>query len=261
MTTRSGEYAFWAVGKDMIGKLMAGDAQSDDRRRGGPSSALRWRGDEPPFSTRFDDHYYSRHDGRAECAHVFLAGNDLPARWRDRERFVIGELGFGTGLNMTETWRLWKTVRQPGQALSLVSIEAYPLAAEAAASALGAWPELAVEREAMIRHWPALMAGQQIDLDDSTTLCLLVGEAEDRLSRWDGRADAWFLDGFAPKKNPDLWSGTLMRAVFDHTVPGGSFATYTAAGWVRRNLMAAGFTVEKRPGHAGKRDMCVGWRD
>lgn len=239
---------------------MTGDAESDDRDGTEPSSAAPWRGDEPPFSARFDDHYYSRHDGRAECGHVFLTGNDLPARWQGRKRFLVGELGFGTGLNMAETWRLWKTVRQPGQKLELVSIESFPLTTKEAASALGAWPALAVEREAMVRHWPALMAGQRIALDDSTTLSVLIGGAEDRLARWDGQADAWFLDGFAPKKNPDMWSETLMRAVFDHTAPGGSFATYTAAGWVRRNLMAAGFTVEKRPGHAGKRDMCVGRR-
>lgn len=98
-------------------------------------------------------------------------------------------------------------------------------------------------------------------MDDGTHLVVIVGDALDRVSAWPGRADAWYLDGFAPAKNPDMWSAELMRAVARHTAPGGTFASYTAAGWVRRNLQAAGFIVEKAPGHGGKREMIRGVLD
>ena len=89
---------------------------------------------------------------------------------------------------------------------------------------------------------------------------MIVGDARDTLPAWQGRADAWFLDGFSPAKNPELWGADLLAQVAAHTAPGGSFATYTAAGHVRRALQAAGFQVERQPGHGRKRHMTAGWR-
>lgn len=219
---------------------------------------LAWMEGDMPYSTAFGDHFYCREDGRAECGHVFLAGNGLPERWHGRDNFVIGELGFGTGLNFCETWRVW-TAARPGGRLHFLSFELYPMAREAIGKALGRWPALDAERRALTALWPDRPAGiVDLRMADDVRLTVVCGPAPDTVAASTESFDAWYLDGFAPSRNPDMWSEMLMRAVFDHTAPGGRFATYAAAGFVRRNLIAAGFAVERRPGFAGKREMLCG---
>lgn len=214
-----------------------------------------------PYSTVFGDHYYSRADGRAECDHVFLKGNDLPARWSETDPFTIAELGFGTGLNFVETWRQWQTHRPSGGRLSFVSFECFPLSAPQMAKALSVWSDLTPFAQALTGAWPEQPEKRlSLEFDDGVTLELYIGDVNRTLPHWTGSADAWFLDGFAPARNGQMWSDILMRTVFDHTATGGTFATYTAAGWVRRNLANAGFDVHKVPGFAGKRDMTRGRR-
>lgn len=218
------------------------------------------------MSEEFQDTFYSRNDGRAEAAYVFLGGNGFPERFAEQDGFVIAELGFGTGLNFLETWRQWISVRQPGQHLSFVSFELLPIGAEDMARALECWRELAGLSDALLERWreagqgdvPGFDRTRQWQMDWQTQLRVVVGDACEEVSRWNGAADAWFLDGFSPAKNPDMWRAELMTRVFERTVPGGSFATYSAAGWVRRNLMAAGFEIAKRPGYGGKREMMAG---
>lgn len=212
------------------------------------------------FSQQFEDHYFSRDDGRAECAHVFIDGNDLPRRWCHQQRqdgFVVGELGFGTGLNFLETWRQWQALRAPGQMLTFVSVEAYPLTVETAALALVNWPELDQYATVLLEQWENLHS--PIMMDDQTRLHVLAGDAGAMVSQFP-LVDAWYLDGFSPAKNPQMWAPDLMCSLAERTAQGGTFASFTAAGWVRRNLEAAGFTVEKRAGFAHKRHMIVGWR-
>ncbi|MCR9122469.1 MAG: tRNA (5-methylaminomethyl-2-thiouridine)(34)-methyltransferase MnmD [Phyllobacteriaceae bacterium] len=214
-----------------------------------------------PFSTRFGDHFYAREDGRAETAHVFIGQNRLVERWGDGADVTIAELGFGTGLNFLETWRQWQRHRLPGARLDFVSFEALPMTADAITTAIGRWPDLEPLCARLIDRWPELsVMPASWMLDHQTRLTVVVGDALDGVTRWAGPADAWYLDGFAPAKNPDMWSEPLMQAVFDRTQPGGTFATYTAAGWVRRNLQSAGFDVEKLPGFGGKREMMRGRR-
>jgi tRNA U34 5-methylaminomethyl-2-thiouridine-forming methyltransferase MnmC len=221
--------------------------------------ALEWIDGDMPYSPEFGDQFYCREDGRAECGHVFLAGNGLPERWSRGDPFVIGELGFGTGLNFCETWRVHKTVTG-GAALHFVSFELYPMRRDGIDKALGRWPELDVERRALVAKWPEAPAGT-VDLDfGDARLTVVCGDALGSLAESRLIADAWYLDGFAPSRNPALWSEDIFRAVFEHTRPGGSFATYAAAGFVRRGLGAAGFAVERRPGFAGKREMLCGTR-
>ncbi|SFI93044.1 tRNA (5-methylaminomethyl-2-thiouridine)(34)-methyltransferase MnmD [Jannaschia pohangensis] len=208
------------------------------------SSDLEWR-DGTPIATRFDDPYFSLDDGVAETRHVFLDGNDLPGRLRDG--FHIAELGFGTGLNALVTAQAWAG---PGR-LRFTSFEAYPLGRDDMARALSAFPDL--PSEALLDHWPAM----RIDLP-GMDLTIVPGDARATLPTWDGSADAWFLDGFSPARNPELWDAALMAEVAQHTAPGGTFATYTAAGHVRRALQDAGFTVERVPGHGRKRHMTRG---
>lgn len=222
---------------------------------------LTWHDGDMPYSTAFGDHFYCQTDGRLECGHVFHAGNSLPQRWQTADRFSIGELGFGTGLNACETWRRWKEHRRPASHLHFVSFELYPMQADEIDRALSRWPEIDAERQALVAKWPQVPTGTvTVALDEQTTLSVICGDAFANLSASPLTFDAWFLDGFAPSKNSAMWSAELMQQVHDHTVPGGSFATYAAAGFVRRNLIAAGYSLERRAGFAGKREMLCGRR-
>ena len=214
---------------------------------GDQRARIEWSDTGVPVSTRFDDPYFSLQDGLAEARHVFLAGNRLPARFAPG--FHIGELGFGTGLNLLAAWAAWEGAGQSGP-LRFTSFEAFPMEPADMARALAAFPELA--------PWAArLLAGWRGGACDLGTLRLTVigGDARDTLPGWEGVADAWFLDGFAPARNPELWHPSLMAEVARHTATGGTAATYSAAGEVRRGLQAAGFAVTRVPGYGRKRHM------
>jgi len=221
--------------------------------------ALEWFDGDMPYSPLFGDHFYCRADGRLECGHVFIAGNGLPERWMKGDTFRIGELGFGTGLNFCETWRQWKATRLPDGHLHFTSFELYPMPRAAIDKALSRWTEIDAERTALTALWPEAPTGTvMLDLDPQTRLSVVCGPAMDGLANWPGEFDAFYLDGFAPSRNPDMWSEDLMQLVFERTARGGSFSTYAAAGFVRRNLAAAGFAVERPAGFAGKREMLRG---
>lgn len=209
-----------------------------------------WSDEDIPVSTTFDDPFHT--GGTEEVAHVFLAGNDLPARLAPG--FHVAELGFGTGLNLLMLASAWAG---PGK-LRFTSFEAFPMAPGdmARALALFALPDT----KTLVSAW-AQAEGPLRRLDlPGVQAEIVIGDARETLPRWGGRADAWFLDGFAPARNPELWSEALMAEVARHTVPGGTAATYTAAGHVRRALEAAGFTVERRPGHGRKKHMTTARR-
>lgn len=224
---------------------------SDDR-----SPRLLWTEDGSPRSGRFDDVYFSREDGLAESRAVFLAGCGLPEAWAGRRRFTVGELGFGTGLNIAALLDLWRRTAAPEARLHIFSIEGFPLSREEAVRALSAWPELAEAAAALTAAWPAGTPGfHRLDLPGfNATLDLAVGDAEWALNQWRGAADAWFLDGFAPSTNPGMWSDAVLDGVAARSAPGAAVATFTVAGVVRRGLTARGFAVEKRPGHGRKRE-------
>jgi tRNA 5-methylaminomethyl-2-thiouridine biosynthesis bifunctional protein len=217
-------------------------------------SPVIWSPDGVPRSRLFDDIYYSTADGLAESRAVYLAGCGLPAAWRGRRSFVVGELGFGSGLNILALLDLWRKTREPGARLHIFSIEAFPMPAEDAGRALSAWPELADLAEALTAQWPRQARGfHRIMFEDlDAVLDLAVMDVSEALGEWVGAADAWFLDGFSPALNPAMWSEAVLAAVAARSVRGASAATFTVAGAVRRGLAAAGFTVEKRPGFGGK---------
>jgi len=203
-------------------------------------------------SERFNDPYFSLTDGLEETRHVFLSGNDLPARLRPG--FHVAELGFGTGLNLLALWALWRESGQAGR-LRFTSFEAFPMAADDMRRALAAFPSLAPLATALLAHWST---GARRFTLDTLEVEVILGDARATLPQWPHQADAWFLDGFSPAKNPQMWGADLMADVARHTVPGGSFATYTAAGFVRRGLSDAGFDVQRRPGYGHKRHMSTG---
>ncbi|WP_413850851.1 tRNA (5-methylaminomethyl-2-thiouridine)(34)-methyltransferase MnmD [Albidovulum sp.] len=218
---------------------------------GNQCDTVTWTGG-TPVSTRFDDPYFSLADGLAETRHVFLAGNGLPARFRDG--FHIAELGFGTGLNLVATVLAWAAAAPPGR-FRYTSFEAFPMPAGDMRAALAAFPEALTAAGPLLSAWDAGARGFAFGPADVT---VITGDARETLPAWPGRADAWFLDGFSPAKNPELWSEAMMAEVARHTAPGGSFATYTAAGHVRRALASTGFEVERASGHGGKRHMSRG---
>jgi len=214
------------------------------------TAALIWQDDGSPRSLQFDDPYFSAEGGLAESRHVFLGGNNLPARFAPG--FHIAELGFGTGLNMLAAWQAWQQIGTLGP-LRFTSFEAFPLAKPDLEKALSNWPELAPLAAKLIEAWPCT----ELKLP-SLEFSLITGDARTGLPTWHGAADAWFLDGFSPDKNPELWSDALMLEVFRHTAPNGRFATYTAAGHVRRALQNAGFDVRRVKGFGRKRHMSIG---
>jgi tRNA U34 5-methylaminomethyl-2-thiouridine-forming methyltransferase MnmC len=213
---------------------------------------IEWQNNGVPLSNRFDDPYFSVDNGLEETQHVFLGGNDLPARFCDG--FHVAELGFGTGLGFLTTVQAW--IRSGAQGcLNFTSFEAYPMTASEMARALSAFPEFAELAEPLIQLWAEKK--QPIQYAPNITLKVVLGDARQTLPSWKGKADAWFLDGFSPAKNPELWTPELMQAVAEHTAATGTAATYTAAGFVRRGLRDAGFHVERIAGYGRKRHMTI----
>ena len=216
---------------------------------------ITWRGD-APFDERYGDAFYAE-DGLAEARHVYLGGCGLPGRFRPG--FRIGETGFGTGLNLCAAWAAWRAARIPGP-LRYDGFEAHPIAPADMARALSAFPEIAVEASALHAAWAAADGPvRRLGLPGLDARVHL-GDARRTVPAWDGEADAWFLDGFAPARNPALWEPALLRAVAGRLAPGGRAASFTAAGHVRRSLAGAGLAVERRPGHGRKRHMSVAAR-
>jgi tRNA 5-methylaminomethyl-2-thiouridine biosynthesis bifunctional protein len=224
------------------------------------SETLSWT-PQGPRSQRFDDIYFSAADGLAEARAVFLQGCGLPDAWAGRRRFVVGELGFGTGLNIAALLEVWRRTRPPNGRLNIFSVEAYPLSQAEAARALAAWPELGEVAGPLLAAWPDRRRGfHRLDLAPlRATLDLWIGEAAEGLDAWQGGADAWFLDGFAPARNPQMWRQEVLDLVCARSRPGARLATFTVAGAVRRGLEQAGAKVAKRPGFGAKRERLEAW--
>lgn len=219
--------------------------------------------DGTPVSPVYGDVYHSAAGGHAQARHVFMAGNGLPTRWQGKERFVILETGFGLGINFLATWLAWRNDPRRSAVLHFVSLEKHPFTADDLARAHRSLPEFAALSGELVERWPArdsLRAGEQriVLAAGQVTLHLVLGDAATLLPTLDVAADAFYLDGFSPAKNPALWSPELCRSLFRLAAPGATLATWSVAGAVRRALTDAGFSVEKRPGFADKRQMLVG---
>lgn len=215
-----------------------------------------------PYSPAYDDVYHTVSGGLGQAQHVFLAGNGLPARWAGRERFAVMETGFGLGLNFLATWDAWRNDPQRSGRLHFVSVEKHPFTAEDLARLHAAWPELAPLADELRRHWPALVPGiHRLHLDGGrVVLTLIFGDALDVLPQLSAAADTFFLDGFSPTNNPDLWSPAVFAQLARLAAPGATLATWSVNGKVRRGLEDAGFVLDRRPGFGGKREMLAGHR-
>jgi tRNA 5-methylaminomethyl-2-thiouridine biosynthesis bifunctional protein len=216
-----------------------------------------------PHSRVFADVYFSTESGLDETRHVFLTQNALPERFAALtagDRLVIGETGFGTGLNFLCTWQLFNARAAADARLHFVSVEKYPLSRADLGRALRLWPELEAFSEQLLSQYVALHQGFQrlIFENGRVTLTLLIGDALDMLPQLDGQIDAWFLDGFAPAKNPEMWTPELFAELARLAAPASTIATFTSTGWVRRALNAAGFKMKRVPGIGHKWEVLQG---
>ncbi|MBT8129712.1 MAG: tRNA (5-methylaminomethyl-2-thiouridine)(34)-methyltransferase MnmD, partial [Gammaproteobacteria bacterium] len=215
-----------------------------------------------PRSAAFDDVYFSEHDGIEETRHVFLQQNDLPQRWLESGRFVIAETGFGTGLNFLVTMQAWLQSAPTDACLYYISIENQPVSPEDIRKLAVHWPELESPVEELLRIYPPPLPGMHLlELAQGRVrLHLIFDEVTSAIAQINTRVDAWYLDGFAPSRNPEMWNARVYELIGRNTPAGGSFATYTAAGDVRRGLSGAGFVVQKCEGSGAKRDMLKGFK-
>ena len=242
------------------------------------AAKIEWDNSGVPSSTSFDDPYFSREDGLAESNYVFLEGNDLAnrfARLMANQNFVVAETGFGTGLNFLLTWRCFEEHAPKSATLTYISIEGYPLRSEDLKRCLAQWPELQTYGKVLETRYPALVPGHHWRLFAGRVgLKLVFDQLEPALQSLHPKithhnfeqalpaVDAWFLDGFAPSKNPDMWQSSLYPSLARLSKRGTSLSSFTAAGLVRRNLVSWGFEVEKIAGFGKKREMiCAKFRE
>jgi len=219
------------------------------------------------FNLEYGDTYRSLAGALDETHHVFLSGNDLPKRWESQDAFTILETGFGTGLNFLATWRMWdehlknaglnsKTAR-----LHYIAVDKHPFQPKDLAHLHLHWPELAAYSAALLKRYPPLVPGfHRIHLDDAfenlpVSLTLLWGDATDMLKQLSAKVDAFFLDGFSPSCNPDMWNAPLFKQVARLAKADATCASFTVSGEVKRGLVAVGFDIEKRAGFGNKREM------
>jgi len=235
------------------------------------SANLEFNAEGTPVSRDFDDVYFSNDNGLEETRYVFLGGNQLEQRFPDhpRQLFVVAESGFGTGLNFLTLWQAFAAFRAANpdatlERLHFISFEKYPLTRDDLHKAHAHWPELASWAEQLQAQWPLPFGGcHRLLLDEGrVTLDLWFGDINQLTDTLDDsinqRVDAWFLDGFAPAKNPDMWTPNLFATMARLARPGGTLATFTSAGFVRRGLQEAGFTMRKSKGFGRKREMLTG---
>lgn len=225
---------------------------------------LDWSDEASPRSTKFDDIYYSTAGACAESTHVFLDGTQLTTRWQgckaDSTLYSIAEIGFGSGLNFLNTWQLWQQSTKKPKRLHYIAFEKYPLQKADMKRLLSNWPALSSQVTELLNHYPEhSRVCHRLAIAPDVTLDLYFGDALQRLktvNRAMGNGiDSWFLDGFSPRLNPDLWQDALIKEMARLSLPGATAATYSAAGFIRRQLRDAGFEVERKPGYGRKRHM------
>lgn len=213
-------------------------------------------------SAQFNDIYFSQEGGFSEKNHVFIAGNGLPARWAGHKSFTIAETGFGTGLNFLSAWTSFERSAQPDQKLHYISFERYPLSWDEIFRALAPWrQEFGGRLDRLRALYPIRVPGvHRIVLNEQVTLTLVFDDVNAAMPQLDAPhgVDAWFLDGFAPAKNADMWTDRVFAEMTRLSAADATFATYTVAGAVKRRLEAAGFTTEKKPGFGRKNEMLCG---
>jgi len=213
-----------------------------------------------PLNNQFNDPYFSLVDGIAETEYVFLEHNRLPESWINKQEFIIAETGFGTGLNFLITATRWIETASENSHLTYYSIEKYPLSLNDLSKVFGNWPQFNSITHNILENYPDGLPGFYVIefINEKITLVLMIGDVLPMLNNMQCSVDSWYLDGFAPAKNPEMWSIEVCQSIADLSHKGTSFATFTAAGVVRRNLQSVGFDVQKSSGFGKKREMLSG---
>lgn len=216
-----------------------------------------------PHSRHFNDSYYSKAGGFEETKIVFHQACNLPNAWQNSQNFTIGETGFGTGLNFLCTWDLWNKTKPKNGILHFISFELYLMDVVQAKQALAKWPELEALSELLLAKWPVRTNGAQRIWFEEYGICLdiNIGDARQMMPKLSFKADAWFLDGFAPARNPELWGEDIFKEIRRLSKPEVKIGTYSVAQIVRHGLESAGFKYQKCEGFAGKRERLEAWLD
>ncbi|HEY3597144.1 MAG TPA: bifunctional tRNA (5-methylaminomethyl-2-thiouridine)(34)-methyltransferase MnmD/FAD-dependent 5-carboxymethylaminomethyl-2-thiouridine(34) oxidoreductase MnmC [Paraburkholderia sp.] len=228
-----------------------------------PPATLAFRDDGIPYSPLYDDIYHSAVGAFAQAQHVFLQGNGLPGRWQKRRIFTVVETGFGMGINFLATWAQWRSDPARCERLHFVSTEKHPFSQadlRAVYETIVADASMSALARTLTDAWPMLLPGiHRLEFEGGrVTLTLVFGDATHTLQTLWLRADAFYLDGFSPAKNPDLWTPAIFRSLARLAGEHATFATYTSAGEVKRGLEQAGFEYQKVEGFGWKRTMLVG---
>jgi len=233
---------------------------------------LQWDEDGQPVSSTFGDVYFSRANGLEETRHVFLQHNQLSDRWQQLkagDHFTIAETGFGSGLNFLASWQLWLSTAPADAQLHFISVEKFPLTKTDLQRALALWPELSEFTAPLIEAYPVFVGAgfhRLSFMEGRIKLTLIINDAalgftqllattHPVFATQCAKIDAWFLDGFAPSKNPQMWSDELFTRIRQLSHTGTTAATFSAAAIVKQGLKLAGFSIQKVPGFGRKREM------
>jgi tRNA 5-methylaminomethyl-2-thiouridine biosynthesis bifunctional protein len=232
-----------------------------------PYAQIQWLNNSAPYSTEFEDIYFPAEDPLRQTEDVFLAGNDLPKKWANStashtspQTWTIGELGFGCALNFLATLHEWKRHISPNAHLYYIAFEATPIRKSDLERVFKTFPQFSSEASALLRYYPLPLRGNHRILlsQYNATLDLVFGDANETLAEQMFTADAWYLDGFSPNRNRSLWNKSLFQTLVTKSHSETTFATYSSAGWLRRELEEAGCTVMKEKHSAGKRETIRG---
>lgn len=223
---------------------------------------ISWQGDHAPASLVFDDVYFSKENGWQETEHVFIEGSGLPALWNERDSITIGETGFGTGLNFFVTATLFLKHAKPNAVLHYHSIEAYPVAPEIMRRLYSIWPCLSDVIDAFLPHYHTTEPLCRVSLYQGRIIVYVyLSDIADAVKQMHIEADVWYLDGFSPAKNPQMWRADVLHDIGSLTRKDGCVATFTAARMVREGLAQAGFAITKQKGYGHKRHMLTGVKE
>ena len=211
------------------------------------------------YSNLYKDIYFDKKHGIKETQHNFIKANNLASRFKKSDKFIISELGFGTGLSFLMTLKLWKETKKPNAKLIYISFESAPLTKIELNNVYKKVSGVKILFNQLIKKLPILyQSTHRIFFDSENVELILIYDDFNSLKNFKFKADAWFLDGFAPKKNKSAWNSKLFEQIYLSTKFQGTFSTFTSAGHVRRGLSNSGFSVSKVVGFGNKKESLIG---
>ena len=208
------------------------------------------------YSKSYNDIYFDKLNGPKETEHVYLNTNNLTKKFKNKQKFVIAEIGFGTGLNFLLTWKLWKENRKTNGSLTYISFENAPLSKKDIERVYKKFKKLDGYSSFLLKNIPArCKSTHRIFIKADNINLILIYDDITSLINFNFKADTWFLDGFSPKKNPLVWTDKLFKQLYNFTNLDGSLSTFSVAGHIRRGLLKAGFKVSKVSGYGNKKEI------